>query len=201
MIFGRTKLELKVGIFVFLGLVILTVFVLSIGGFKTWTMGYRVNFSYNFVNGVKVGGPVRFAGVDVGVIKRIKFFTPEGEKEEKVVLQCWIKQDIKIPLDSTAWINTLGVLGEKYIEIMPGKDYQHYLKPGESLKGEDPLPMHEVFRMVRSTVEGLNAGINNKQGTIGRLLHEDTVYKNLEAFTDDIRRHPWKLLKKTKENR
>ena len=37
MIFGKTKLEFKVGIFVFIGLVILIVFVLSLGGFRTWT--------------------------------------------------------------------------------------------------------------------------------------------------------------------
>ena len=55
MIFGKTKLELKVGIFVFMGLVILAVAVLSIGGFKTWTSGYEVNFIFNFVNGVKIG--------------------------------------------------------------------------------------------------------------------------------------------------
>ena len=61
MIFGKTKLEMKVGIFVFIGLIILVVFVLSIGGVKTWSSGYKVNFIFNFVNGVKNGAPVRFA--------------------------------------------------------------------------------------------------------------------------------------------
>jgi hypothetical protein len=55
MIFGKTKLELKVGLFVFIGLAILVVFVLSIGGFKTWSSGYRINLIFNFVNGVKIG--------------------------------------------------------------------------------------------------------------------------------------------------
>ena len=63
MIFGKTKLELKVGFFVFIGLLILIIFILSIGGFKTWSSGYHINLSFNFVNGVKVGAPVRFAGV------------------------------------------------------------------------------------------------------------------------------------------
>ena len=51
MIFGKSKLELKVGIFVFIALAALVIFVLSIGGVKTWTLGYRVNFIFNFVNG------------------------------------------------------------------------------------------------------------------------------------------------------
>ena len=63
MIFGKTKLEMKVGIFVFIGLIILVTFILSIGGFKTWTSGYKVSFIFDFVNGVKLGAPVRFSGV------------------------------------------------------------------------------------------------------------------------------------------
>jgi phospholipid/cholesterol/gamma-HCH transport system substrate-binding protein len=198
MIFGKTKLELKVGVFVFIGLVIFAVFILSIGGFKTWTSGYKVSFIYNFVNGIKIGGPVRFAGVDVGVIKRIKFFIPEGEEEEKIQLECWIKSDIKIPLDSTVWVNTLGLLGEKYIEIMPGEDYGHCLAQNQSMVGIDPVPMHEIFRTAKSMVEGINAGLGNREGTIGKLLYSDTLYKNLEAFTEDIRKYPWKLFFRTK---
>ncbi len=34
------------------------------------------------------------------------------------------------------------------------------------------------------------------EGTIGRLLNDDSIYNNLEAFTADIREHPWKLLNK-----
>lgn len=201
MIFGKTRLELKVGVFVFIGLVILAVFILSIGGFKTWTSGYRVNFTYNFVNGVKIGAPVRFAGVDVGVIKRINFFIPQGKKEKKIELQCWVKSGIKIPLDSTIWVNTLGLLGEKYIEIMPGEDYAHCLAANQSMVGIDPVPMHEIFRTAKSMVEAINAGLANKEGTIGKLLYDDTVYKNLEAFTDDIRKYPWKLFFRTKEKK
>ncbi|MBI5145373.1 MAG: hypothetical protein HZA27_04225, partial [Candidatus Omnitrophica bacterium] len=59
MIFGKTKLELKLGVFVFVGIVILVLFILLIGDFQTWTSGYEVNFLFNFVNGVKIGAPVR----------------------------------------------------------------------------------------------------------------------------------------------
>ena len=123
MIFGKTKLELKVGTFVFIGLIILVIFVLSIGGFKTWTVGYRVNLVFNFVNGVKVGAPVRFAGVDVGEVKKIILQPKPEENRTAVCLEAWVKDNVHIPLDSTVWVNTLGLLGEKYVEIMPGKDY------------------------------------------------------------------------------
>jgi phospholipid/cholesterol/gamma-HCH transport system substrate-binding protein len=204
MIFGKTKLELKVGIFVFIGLIILSIFILSIGKFRTWMAGYRVNFIFNFINGVKEGAPVRFAGVDVGEVKKIKFIFLTKEQQMQVHLESWVKKNIKIPLDSTVWVNTLGLLGEKYIEIMPGRDYSHCLVANQSLVGIDPIPMHEVFRLTKGFVEDLDetvAKINSTEGTVGRLLHDDTLYKNLEAFSDDIKKNPWKLFIKTKEKK
>lgn len=114
MIFGRSKTELKVGIFVFVGLVILMIFILSIGGFKTWSSGYKVKFVFNFINGVKLGAPVRFAGVDVGQVKKINFIS-SLDGRTKVEIVAWVKDSVNIPLDSSIWVNTLGLLGEKYI--------------------------------------------------------------------------------------
>lgn len=204
MIFGKTKLELKVGVFVFIGLIILVTFVLSIGGFKTWSSGYKVNFIFSFVNGAKLGAPVRFAGVDVGEIKDIKFFYVPEEAKTKIQMVCWVKKEIQIPLDSTIWVNTLGLLGEKYIEIMPGKDYSKCLLPNRSLDGIDPIPIHEVVRLGKAIAENLNQSIvkiKNGEGTIGKLLYDDAIYNEMEALVIDIRKHPWKLFWKGKEKK
>lgn len=204
MIFGKTKLELKVGIFVFIGLVILVIFILSIGGFKTWSSGYHINLSFNFVNGIKVGAPVRFAGVDVGEVKRIKLeFLPE-ESRSNVNLNVWIRNIIKIPSDSSVWVNTLGLLGEKYIEIMPGTDYSHSLKHGDCLVGVDPLPIHQMFRSAENILNNLDDGIariKNKEGSLGKLIYDDTIYNELQALVTDVRKNPWKLFFKTKEKK
>ena len=202
MIFGKTSLELKVGIFVFLGLIILTIFILSIGGMKTWASGYQANFTFHFGNGIRVGAPVRFAGIDSGEVKRINFiFVPE-EQKTKVEVVCRIKRNVMIPLDSTIWVNTLGLLGEKYIEIMPGSDYQHCLGKNESMVGVDPLAMHELVRLANDIAHNLDQSIvriNTKEGTVGKLLYDDTIYNELEALIKDIRQHPWKLFFKQKE--
>lgn len=204
MIFGKTKLELKVGIFVFIGLVILAVFILSIGGFKTWTSGYEVNVTFNFVNGIKLGAPVRFAGLDTGQVKKISFvFTPE-EQTTKVKVICWLKKGVQIPVDSTVWVNTLGLLGEKYIEIIPGKDYGNLLGPDQTIAGVDPIPMHEVTHLAKTIVDNVNQlleKIKNKEGTLGKLIYDDAMYNELEAFASDIRKNPWKLFYKTKEKK
>lgn len=204
MIFGKTKLELKVGIFVFAGLVILGSFVLSIGKFQTWTSGYQVSFLFDFINGVKVGAPVRFAGMDVGEVKAVGInFLPQEQKTQ-VQLYSWVKSGVKIPMDSEIWINTLGLLGEKYVEIIPGGDYSQCLEAGQVMTGVDPVPMHEVMRTAKGIVDNLNqtvTKINSGEGTAGKLLGDDTLYNNLEELSEDLKRHPWKLLWKTKEDK
>ncbi len=228
MIFGKTKLELKVGIFVFVGVIILSFFVLSIGKFKNWASGYRVEFIYNFVNGVKIGAPVRFAGVDIGDVRSIKFIFVPAEQKTKIHIFCWISKDVKIPMDSTVWVNTLGLLGEKYIEIMPGKDYSRCLAANHSMDGVDPIPMHEVFRLGKNIADTINdsftrlkngegtvgkllyddtlykeieAAIRNKNGTVGRFFYDDSIYKDVESLILDLKNNPWKLFWKTKEKK
>jgi phospholipid/cholesterol/gamma-HCH transport system substrate-binding protein len=227
MIFGQTKLEMKVGVFVFFGIILLAMFVLMIGNIKTWTSGYNVRVHFGFVNGVKLGAPVRFAGVDVGEVKSIKVMNRAGQKPY-VELLVWVLREVRIPSDSLVWINTLGLLGEKYVEIMPGVDQYHFAKPNEVLVGKDPISMQEVTDMAKSigdhanevitkilNKEGtigkllyddalymdLERAINSKEGTIGRLLYDDSIYKKLEEMIADIKAHPWKLFFKGKEDK
>lgn len=223
MIFGKSSLELKVGVFVFAALVILVAFVLLIGDFQTWTVKHRVNFVFNFVNGVKIGAPVRFAGVDIGEVKNIDLVFLPQEQKTRVRVEGWVKKDVRIPRDSTVWVNTLGLLGEKYIEIMPGKDYYNFLENNQTLEGIDPVAMHEVAELAKSIAEKVDKNIaniaeltdslksvarnlddgliriKNKEGTLGRLIYDDGLYVEIEGLVSDIRRNPWKLFWKGKE--
>jgi phospholipid/cholesterol/gamma-HCH transport system substrate-binding protein len=226
MIFGKSKLELKVGIFVFFGLVILVTFVLLIGNIETWTSGYNLKFQFNFINGVKVGAPIRFAGLDVGEVKDIQIVFNPQENSTDVVVFGWLKNIARIPVDSTVWVNTLGLLGEKYIEIMPGKNYAELVKPNDMMTGVDPIAMHEVAQLAKNIAGGieetfrkikakegtigkllyddaiykeLEKAITNKEGTVGRFLYDDSIYKEVQSLIADLRRNPWKLFWKTKE--
>lgn len=223
MIFGRSNLELKVGVFVAVGLVILMYFVLSIGDFKTRLSAYQVSFVFNFINGVKIGSPVRFAGVDVGEVRSIKFVVENPGEKPKVELVGWIKKEIDIPGDSQVWVNTLGLLGEKYIEIMPGSDYSTLVQANDRLQGNDPFAMQEFGELARSvttkldltlsgveeavaSIKGLTENINDGvsrikggEGTVGKLMYTDGLYNEIEALVIDIKNHPWKLFRAPRE--
>jgi len=223
MVFGKSGLELKVGVFVFVGLVILVIFVLFIGDFKMVTSSYRMNFTFNFINGVKGGSPVRYAGVDVGEVREINFIFREGDPKPRVQVVGWIRKEIRIPADSQVWVNTLGLLGEKYVEIMPGKDFEHLLPAGTEMQGNDPFAMQEFGELAKSVtlkldktlsgIEQVTSSINklavnvddgitrikNGEGSVGKIIYGDALYQEIEALVVDLRHHPWKLFWKGKE--
>ena len=144
-----------------------------------------------------------------GEVKSSEIFFDEVSTSSKVRVKVWVKKDARIPVDSQFWINTLGLLGEKYLEIMPGKDYQSLVEENSGIAGSDPVPMDEITKetkklvlQIEEAVNGFNtmmAQVQSGEGTLGKFFYDETVYKNIEDLTDDLRRHPWKLFWKTKE--
>ncbi|MDD5347649.1 MAG: MlaD family protein [Candidatus Omnitrophica bacterium] len=223
MVFGKSRVEFKVGIFVFIGIVILFIFVLLIGDFKNTISAYKVTFVFNFINGVKVGAPVKYAGVDVGQIREINIVSDTEEHATRVELIGLVRKNIKIPADSQVWINTLGLLGEKYVDVIPGKDYTSFVPENAVMVGNNPMPMHEFGELAKSIATKLDQSmddikvltnsiasfarnvddgvtrIKNKEGTVGKLLYDDTLYNELESLVADIKKHPWKLFSKPRE--
>jgi len=229
----ESNLELKVGVFVIIALVLLIIFVFLISDISFFKPGWNLKVIFGFADGVKIASPVRVAGVDMGKVKEIKMFYDTKEKKTVIEIMVWLGSDAKVPVDSKAWVNQLGLLGEKYIEIIPGKNYTSYLKDGDQLVGDDSISMRELGELGRKiaakldesitginevfkdektktslkelvtnlagTTESLNAifaKIKSGEGTVGRLLYEDTIYKDLEGLASDLKAHPWKLLRK-----
>lgn len=192
--------EVKVGIFILVGLIILFVMIFSIGEVYWIKRGAHIKVIFNFANGIAMNAPVRLAGIEVGEIDGIKIYYDTVEKQTKVELVAWIKKDIKIQENSVAVINTLGLLGEKYLEIFPGRS-ERYLEDGEVLIGKDPISVEDMtgeFKRLADDAAVIMKRLKNGEGTIGKLLTDETIYGNLEAFTEDIKQNPWKLMNKPK---
>lgn len=236
--FIRSSFELKVGIFIFIGIVILSVIIFSIGNFYTIKRGYTLEVLYCFANGINVGAPVRYAGVEVGEVQDILVYYDEKENKPMVKLRIWVSQNTWINEDAKAIINTLGLLGEKYLEILPGTREARLLKNGETLRGHDPVSTEELTRdtkemlakiadmvesitkvvedeefrvSVKKTVSNLEALSSEMRdlviqaregnGTIGRLMSDDKLYRDIDDMILDIKANPWKLLFRPKEGR
>jgi phospholipid/cholesterol/gamma-HCH transport system substrate-binding protein len=192
--------EVKVGIFILIGFIFLFIMIFSIGEIYLFKPGYRIKVLFNFANGIAMNAPVRLAGIEVGEIDNIRIYYDTGEERTKVELTAWIKKEVDIEEDSKAVINTLGLLGEKYLEIFPGKS-KRFLEDGSVLVGTDPISAENMTMELKKVLDSATViveRLKNGEGTIGRLLTDDSIYENLEAFTEDIKENPWKLMHKPK---
>ncbi|MEK6531853.1 MAG: MlaD family protein [Deltaproteobacteria bacterium] len=120
--------EAKVGIFVLLGVILLVYMSMRLGGFQIGrTEGYTISVSFDSAAGLDKDSSVRVAGVEVGRVKEI------GLKGNRAHIMLLIKPDVNIGKDFTAVLNTKGLLGERYIELMPGSPNAPYLKEGDEI--------------------------------------------------------------------
>lgn len=137
------RLELRVGLFVFAGLTALCIMIILFGFRHVRLMHdtYRLTAMFHFTNGIMVGAPVRFAGVDVGKVTQIEF---SKEYPNTVDLLMDVHQGIVIRKDARLIINSLGIMGEKYLEFIPRTDTAEVLNEGSFIQGEEPLPLDDV---------------------------------------------------------
>ncbi len=121
--------EAKVGLFVLLGIVLLVYMSLKIGGIRLGRAeGYTLYVRMPSAAGLDVEASVRVAGVEVGRVKDIIL------EDNMAKLKLLIKPDIRIGKDFTAVLKTKGLLGEKYLDLLPGAPDAPLLEDGDEIK-------------------------------------------------------------------
>ncbi len=98
------------------------------------------NSSVFKLGGLKVGALVEIAGVEVG---RVRSLSLDDNYQARVVLD--IDKKVKLQDDSIASIKTKGLLGEKYIDIVPGGEDEMIEDGGKILDTEPPIDLEELI--------------------------------------------------------
>lgn len=180
----RPDLEFKVGIFVAIGIAILFSIIFSIGELKYFRQRYTIKLLFDFANGVEVAAPVRLAGVQVGEVKDINIFFDEKRYKTAVVLTVSLDKKAKVEEDAEAFINTLGLIGEKYVEIFPGTQGKRLLKTGESLQGKESIPIERLTEKGYEIASGLSDTIKH----LNKLFGDPETQEALKATVVDLRK-------------
>ncbi len=124
--------EIVVGIFVFVGLICMAYTSIKLGKVEFFdTDYYPIRATFTSVAGLKTDTDVEISGVKVGKVKDIYL------KDYQAVVTMLIRKDTKIQDDAIASIRTKGILGERYIEIVPGGS-DVILKPDDALFDTEP---------------------------------------------------------------
>jgi phospholipid/cholesterol/gamma-HCH transport system substrate-binding protein len=120
------RLELLVGIFVVLGIAAIAYLTVKLGsGSLLGGDTYLVEARFANAGGLNAGSSVLVAGVTVGRVKSIHM----DPLDYSAIAVLQIQSALKIPTDSMASIKTSGLIGDKFVALLPGAD-ESYLEPG-----------------------------------------------------------------------
>jgi len=167
--------EFKVGLLIVAAMVILGGFIFVLGNFSLRD-GYTVHVDYDFSGNLRPGAPVKVAGIKVGKVKSIKFMG--GKIDEKtgrrvyVRVKVWIENRAKdtIREDAEFFVNTAGVLGEQYLEIVPGDPNKKRLEPGSIVRGVDPPRTDLIVARLYEVLDSLSSVLKDDRHLIKNLL-------------------------------
>ncbi len=132
---NRERVEVAVGIFMLIGILALAWITIKLGRMELLTGAgyYRVKAEFTNVGGLKVGASVEIGGVEIGRVNNI-YIDPN---KYTAIVDMMISDKVKIPEDSIAAIKTKGLIGEKFVEIIPGAS-ENYVKPNGIITNTQP---------------------------------------------------------------
>ncbi len=190
--------NLKVGLTVFIGLVIFFIFIFLVGTQGTFfSKTYQLKMFVTDVQGLSNGSLVSLGGLKIGDVGDIKFNSLNGENG--IVITLNIKNDFQqqITENSSAQIKTLGLLGDKFVDISLGQPNEPPLKDGNFIHVKKTLtldaftekiqPALEDFTQVLNNLKAITDSISKGQGSLGKLINSPNTAKNLETIVDDLR--------------
>jgi phospholipid/cholesterol/gamma-HCH transport system substrate-binding protein len=174
---GGHRQEIKIGLFLAIGLGILAVFIFVVGDISTLfeQEGYTIYTYFDTVAGLEKKTVVRMAGVKVGAVKAISL---RGSKAE-VAMD--INHEIEIPQDSSATLASLGLLGEKYIEITPGTA-DEILQAGGRIGSLPPVSFDQLGIILSSVGDD----IKNTSKALRDLLGEGEARVNIKEILQNL---------------
>lgn len=137
-------LEVKVGLVALGAIALLITFVVVLGGIN-FGEKHTLHVTYAFAGGLESGAQVKIAGFRAGKVRTVEFV--DGDVDPVTQKPIYIKATIEIEdklwsalrEGSEFYINTQGLIGEQYLEIVPGKKGNPQLADGTTLRGVDPV--------------------------------------------------------------
>jgi len=158
---GKLSAEAKVGLLVLGSSVILLWMTMMVGKFDFGKPeGYRVAAVFDTVSGLDLKAAVRMAGVQVGTVEIVEL----EDSKARVILR--IDPGVKIPRGTEVAVKTMGLLGDKYVDLIP----RHRAEPGQA--GQERSGFYKEGDRIERSVASSDA---------------DQLITKLSAIADDIK--------------
>lgn len=211
----KSSTEIKVGLFVLAAIGIFIWMAMRLGGFGGFSSKntYSISTVFPSAVGLKQGVAVEVAGIQVGTVARIELY---DNNQARVYMA--IQDGLRLPADSSAYIRASGILGDKYVELVPGLATTEKLRDGDQIstakaasdvsdvmqklgdiaddlkkitgpmaEGNTGADIQEMVSHLKSMSERLdNLVANNESGLSETLASLNTTMSNLQQITNKI---------------
>ncbi|MDA3918962.1 MAG: outer membrane lipid asymmetry maintenance protein MlaD [Deltaproteobacteria bacterium] len=140
---NRRKTEFYVGLFVIIGVLCTLYLFVTLGSVNfSRDKYYPVHGFFTSVSGLKTGARVEMAGVKIGIVSNVSI----DKKQLLAKVEFSINKDIELSEDIIASVKTSGIIGQKYIDILPGGS-DIMLESGEAIYNtESSLDIESIVR-------------------------------------------------------
>jgi phospholipid/cholesterol/gamma-HCH transport system substrate-binding protein len=135
----KINIETGVGIFLIIGFLCLAYLSVQLGDVHIFGSDhYTLIARFANISGLKEGAVAEIAGVEVGKVSKIHL------DDYEALVEIMINKDVQLQDDAIASIRTKGIIGEKYIKILPGGS-DEFIMPGEEIsETESTLELEEL---------------------------------------------------------
>lgn len=182
--------NIKVGITIFVGLIILFVFIILIGTndfifSKTFSLYVNLDNTAGLVD----GAPVTLGGFKIGDVEKVEFIVVNNKSTIRVKLR--IKSEFKEQLrkDSKVRVTSIGILGDKFIDVSICNPSSPQVEENTFLVVEPTLSLDNIAKNVSPSLTSLNNVMHNLEvitdslskgrGTVASLINNSNTIDNL----------------------
>jgi len=135
------RIEMTVGVFVFLGLVAIAWLALKVGQVGgIGESGYTLTADFNDAGGVRKGSDIMMAGVIIGRVDDVKL---TNNDHATMILR--VNEGVKISEDAFASVRTKGIIGDRYIRITQGMEEDHLVAGSEIEETESAINIEDLI--------------------------------------------------------
>lgn len=193
--------EIRVGLLILAALAVLATGIFFLGQKKNLFASkndYYVEF--NSVSGLKPGNPVQLDGVDVGTVKRVEL----PANPWRGMIRVWIRVESRyasrlrgpqgtqkpVPnqLPSVARIKTLGLLGDKYIDLTSGSPGYEVIPDGGPIPAAQPTNVDALIASGEDVMDNVVAISSSLNKILTRLERGEGLLGELTSDSDSSRR-------------
>ncbi|MBL0073751.1 MAG: MCE family protein [Bacteroidetes bacterium] len=179
--------NIRLGIFITIGTVALIAALYLIGSNRNiFSNTIKISSQFYNVNGLIPGNNVRYAGIDIGTVEKIKI---ENDSNVTVYMIIEKNNSIYIKKNSIASVGTDGLMGNKLININPGSGSAPTIEEGDVLISLRPIENDEMISTLNTTNQNLEAITEDLKNFTSRLNKSRGILKLIEdsVSADNIR--------------